>query len=278
MTTDSRPQLRIVFLTSGGLNGAAVLARLLAAPAISLAGVVQSTRVLRATQGPLAGARQLLSQCGWRYAAYLGASTWFADTMLGMFSDRSVIAECRRRRIPLLRTRQVNGPDSIDWMRAQAPDLVVSAFFNQRIGAGVTRLARFGAVNVHPGALPQFRGVDPVFFARLSGAPAGNVTLHRITDDLDCGPVLASDEINVANEASVFHTTAACYQRGAGLLLESIGAICADVPGTPQEGTARYDSWPTREQVGAFHAGGHRLVTTRDIVRLARGHFPGESS
>lgn len=277
MTADRRLPLRIVFLTSGGLHGAVVLARLLAEPTMVVAGVVQSTRVLRASQGSLAGARQLLSQCGWRYAAYLGTSTRFADTMLGLLSDRSVSAVCRRRRIPLLRTRQVNGPDSIDWVRTQAPDLVVSAFFNQRIGADVTKLARFGAVNIHPGALPQCRGVDPVFFARLTGMPAGKVTLHRITDDFDCGPVLASDAINVANDASVLHTTAACYQRGASLLLESIGAICAGEPGVPQAGTARYDSWPNREQVEAFHADGHQLVTASDIAGLLRGHFPNES-
>ncbi len=197
--------------------------------------------------------------------------------MLGMMSGRNVSAACRQRRIPQLRTRQVNDPDSIDWVRTLAPDLVVSAFFNQRVGAGVPSLARFGAINIHPGALPQFRGVDPVFFARLLGMPAANVTLHRITDDFDCGPVLAADVVNVANEASVLHTTAACYQRGASLLLESLGAICAGEPGVPQAGTARYDSWPTREQVGTFRAGGHRLVTASDITGLLRGHFPNES-
>lgn len=54
------------------------------------------------------------------------------------------------------------------------------------INEDVFSLARFGCLNTHPGMLPHIRGSLPVAQSIVRDIPLG-VTLHRVTDVLDCG-------------------------------------------------------------------------------------------
>ena len=49
-------------------------------------------------------------------------------------------------------------------------------------------------LNVHPGFLPEGRGMYPVFWAVFNQTKAG-VTTHQITKKLDFGPILFRDEV-----------------------------------------------------------------------------------
>ena len=48
-----------------------------------------------------------------------------------------------------------------------------------------------GALNLHPSALPRFRGASPVPAAILAGDPSTAVTLMRMDPGLDTGPIVA---------------------------------------------------------------------------------------
>jgi methionyl-tRNA formyltransferase len=242
--------VRAVLLTSGGLHGAVVLEALRASAGLELAGVVLSTRILSARFGRLHGAWAQWRRSGVRYAAYLG------------FTLLRVPAW---EKLPVLRTRDVNDARSRDFLVLRRPQLIVSAFFNQRIGEALVRLAPLGAVNIHPSLLPAFKGVDPVFHARLHGSEEFGVTVHRVTPELDAGPVLAQAACSVPPGESVLATTARLYACGARLLGASLGAIECGAPGTPQSGEGRYDSWPSRAQVAALRRAGIRLARWEDL-------------
>jgi methionyl-tRNA formyltransferase len=50
------------------------------------------------------------------------------------------------------------------------------------------------SLNIHPSYLPYGRGTDPIVWSIRYGFPAG-VTLHKITSDVDEGPILYQEEI-----------------------------------------------------------------------------------
>jgi dTDP-4-amino-4,6-dideoxyglucose formyltransferase len=52
------------------------------------------------------------------------------------------------------------------------------------------------SINIHPGFLPDTRGVYPGVFSILFGLRAG-VTIHIMTSEIDVGPVLIREEIRV---------------------------------------------------------------------------------
>ena len=54
----------------------------------------------------------------------------------------------------------------------------------------VFQAPRLGAYNFHPSLLPRHRGREPERAVLASGDREGGVTLHRITEKVDRGPIL----------------------------------------------------------------------------------------
>ncbi|GGH72087.1 methionyl-tRNA formyltransferase [Filimonas zeae] len=47
-----------------------------------------------------------------------------------------------------------------------------------------------GCLNFHFGLLPKYKGADPVFWQLRNGEKEGGITIHKMTGDIDSGPVL----------------------------------------------------------------------------------------
>lgn len=177
----------------------------------------------------------------------------------------------RRQAIPTLSTRDANAPAGLEFASRLAPDLLVSAFFNQRLGGELVAVPKLGAINIHPSPLPDYKGVDPAFFAALRGEKIRGVSVHRIAAELDAGNVLFQETVPAAPAASVFRTTAALYARGAELITAGLERLVDGDPGQPQAARGNYDSWPSPAQVAEFHHRGGRLVRWSDLCALRRG-------
>ena len=72
------------------------------------------------------------------------------------------------------------------------------------VGAGYMRvlsppfLERFPAIlNVHPSLLPEFRGLNAVRRALQSGVKRTGVTVHLMVEEVDAGPVVAQEEVEI---------------------------------------------------------------------------------
>lgn len=260
---------RVVLATRGGLPGALVLDRLLRSRRVTVAGIVLSTRVEGPHAGWIAGALRHIRRSGLGYATYLFAATTLADAASRFGPLGSVASRARRERIALHSTRGVDSPDGVAFVQRCAPDLLVSAFFDQRIVPSVAALARLGAVNIHPSALPDLRGVDPVFRAMQRRHGTLGVSIHRVTPEWDAGPLLASATSPREPGESVLGATGRLYDQGAALLLGSLDSILSGHPGATQEGEGCYDSWPARSDSAMLAKMGVKLARPADLWRRA---------
>lgn len=75
--------------------------------------------------------------------------------------------------------------------RAAHADAGLITAFPWRLPPPVIAAFPSGLFNAHPGALPEYRGADPIFWQIRRGAAAGGITVHRVDADLDTGPVFA---------------------------------------------------------------------------------------
>jgi methionyl-tRNA formyltransferase len=181
----------------------------------------------------------------------------------------------RRHGIPVHSTRNVNDAAGMAFVSAAQPDVLVCAFFNQRVDAALRALPRAAAVNIHPSLLPDFKGVDPVFFARLSRAPALGVTVHHLSEVFDAGHILIQQALSIPVTESLFRTTARLFARGGRLLAELL-ADGAYVPaGRPQTESGRYDSWPNASQVRQLRRQGVALLRMADLAWVRRADADG---
>ena len=257
--------------TCGGLHGALVLRELRASGRFDIRGVVRSTRVLDPHDGFLRGALAHVRRSGLAYAGYLWCATSLSDWLGALGGVDAAAGTAAGPRPAEFATRDLNETNGLRFLAACKPDIVISAFFNQRLHSPALALPRLGCVNIHPSLLPAARGVDPVFQSLLQGARRVGVTVHFMVTDLDSGPIIAQQAIDAPAGSSVFALTAQLFLTGAGLLSSTVDLVANGAAGLAQSGAGDYQSWPSREEMRAFHARGGRLVRLADLARVARG-------
>jgi phosphoribosylglycinamide formyltransferase-1 len=73
---------------------------------------------------------------------------------------------------------------------AHSPDLVVLAGFMRILTPGFVRHYAGRLVNIHPSLLPAFPGLHTHRRAIEAGCRVAGATVHRVTEELDHGPIL----------------------------------------------------------------------------------------
>jgi methionyl-tRNA formyltransferase len=265
--SDEPRRLRTVFCTRGGLFGALVLNSLMACDRIELCGIVRSSRWFDPRFGFLRGSVEYIRRTGLCYSLYLLCATALGDALCGFGKTGPVPLRTRPGVIPVHTTPDINSPEALAFLGNCSPELLVSAFFDQRLRERALAMARLGCLNIHPSLLPAFKGVDPVLQGRLQGGGCG-VTVHYMTPVLDSGAILAQRPVESAKTSSIFAATARCFQAGAELLVETIDCVAQGQVGVPQHAPGSYQGWPSRADIRALHAAGDALIHLSDLRQI----------
>jgi methionyl-tRNA formyltransferase len=133
-----------------------------------------------------------------------------------------VVAE--RLGIPVLQ------PDRPTEAELEAETIVLVAY-----GALIPRelLERHDWLNVHPSLLPRWRGAAPVERAIMAGDDETGVSVIRLVEELDAGPIGAQEAFSIGPDDDA----GAVYARAAELAPELLDAATSF---TPQAGQATY--------------------------------------
>lgn len=264
---DRKRKIRTVLCTSGGIPGAIVLKKLLHDEGFRVVGVARSVRVFRAEYGFPRGALEFFRRCGALYTIYIWLITTAAEVG-GMILERdhcSVGALCRPLKIPIFKTRDLNASRGRAWLRAMNADLIVCAHFDQKLDTDLCDGLSHAAVNIHPSLLPRHRGVEPVLQSLLDEEGALGVTLHRLSEKIDEGRILAQRSFTRDSQQSVLSATCLLMAGGADLLVATREILLDCSSGTEQASTGTYEGWPNPREVWSLHAKGIRLLKGRDL-------------
>ncbi len=79
-----------------------------------------------------------------------------------------------------------------------APDLVILAGFMRVLGSDFVKHYEGRMINIHPSLLPSFPGLHTHRRALESGAMLHGATVHFVTNDLDCGPIIVQAAVSVS--------------------------------------------------------------------------------
>lgn len=110
----------------------------------------------------------------------------------------SVRELAERRELPFLVDPDVRAPDLAARVRALAPDFAFSFMFRTLLPRELLDIPRLGALNLHPSALPKYRGRSPINWALVHGETETGVSLHYMVDQPDRGDVVAQRRFPVA--------------------------------------------------------------------------------
>jgi methionyl-tRNA formyltransferase len=90
---------------------------------------------------------------------------------------------------------------------------------------------RRGCLNIHASLLPRWRGAAPIAAAILAGDKETGVTVMRMDEGLDTGPVLLARSVPIWPRTATPELHDALADLGAGMILE---ALATDPPARPQ--------------------------------------------
>jgi methionyl-tRNA formyltransferase len=82
------------------------------------------------------------------------------------------------------------------------PDLMFVVDFGQIIREPFLNGPRYGCLNIHPSLLPRWRGAAPVQRALMNGDERMGVTVFRLVEEMDAGPILTQVEVSVTLEST----------------------------------------------------------------------------
>jgi methionyl-tRNA formyltransferase len=117
-----------------------------------------------------------------------------------------------------------------------SPELIVVAAYGLFLPGAVLSLPPFGCLNVHPSVLPRYRGPSPVAAAILSGDPSTGVTVIKLDEGMDSGPIVALRETEIGPEENAEGLTARLFRLGAEVLVEVMPDWAAGrLQATPQD-------------------------------------------
>ena len=100
----------------------------------------------------------------------------------------------RRLSLPLDETETTRDDRFVAQLRALDPDVSVVVAYGELLAGDVLDAPRLGSVNLHFSLLPRWRGASPVQHAILEGDAVTGITVMRMDEGMDTGPVLARRE------------------------------------------------------------------------------------
>jgi methionyl-tRNA formyltransferase len=116
-------------------------------------------------------------------------------------------------------------------------DAAVVAGYGMMLPGPVLEGPRFGCLNVHPSLLPRWRGTSPVQYALWQGDAQTGVSIIRLVDKMDAGPILAQEKHPITPETTAYGLNDALWDKGAALLMAVLDSYAQgqDVPETVQD-------------------------------------------
>lgn len=110
-------------------------------------------------------------------------------------SEVGSIAE--KHQIPTLKPVKIRTAEFLNELKAFAPDLLVVAAYGRILPQSILDVPRIAPINLHASLLPRHRGAAPVEGAILAGDAQTGVTIMRIIEQMDAGPMYFQRRISI---------------------------------------------------------------------------------
>ncbi len=110
-------------------------------------------------------------------------------------------------------------------LRNHAVDLVCLAGFMRLLSAYFVREFPLGILNIHPGLLPAFPGLDAQHQALQHGVKVSGCTVHFVDEYLDHGPIIVQTAVPVLNDDTVESLSARILEQEHRLYSEAIRIV-----------------------------------------------------
>ncbi|MFQ5746643.1 MAG: methionyl-tRNA formyltransferase [Gemmatimonadota bacterium] len=127
--------------------------------------------------------------------------------------------------IPVLQPETPRDPAFAGSIRALSPHVSVVAAYGALLPAEILDVPPHGSVNVHASLLPELRGAAPINWAIMRGYERTGVTIMRMVEALDAGPILYRASLDIPPAATAGELSGMLAELGAAALVEALAQL-----------------------------------------------------
>jgi methionyl-tRNA formyltransferase len=160
-------------------------------------------------------------------------------------------------------------------VRSLAPRLIIVDSYSMLLRPDVLEVPALGAINVHYAPLPRYRGPNPTQWAIINGEGETAVTLHRMTAEIDAGPIVAQRRVPIRFEDTWTDVNERLDEAAESLLADQLPHLIAGpVTARPQD-EADATSFPRRTPEDGRIDWSASVVRIHDLIRALVAPLPG---
>jgi len=130
-----------------------------------------------------------------------------------------------RHGLAVFQPASLKDPEPQARIRAAAAEVMVVAAYGLILPQAVLDIPPRGALNVHASLLPRWRGAAPIARAILAGDALTGVSIMQMDAGLDTGPVLLSEAVPIAPDATAGTLHDELAALGARLIVAALEAL-----------------------------------------------------
>ena len=146
------------------------------------------------------------------------------------------------RGLPVFQPDTLKEERALDRLATARPDVLVVAAYGLILPTRALEIAPHGALNIHASLLPRWRGAAPIQRALLAGDRETGISIMKMDEGLDTGPVLSLHRLAIAedDDAQTLHDRLAAV--GAAAIVTALADIAAGraIPAPQPEAGATY--------------------------------------
>jgi len=139
--------------------------------------------------------------------------------------ESPVAREAQKFGLPTLTPKTLRTADAADAIRAHGADAAVVVAYGLILPKPILEAFPLGCFNLHASLLPRWRGAAPIQRAIMAGDRETGVTVMKMEEGLDTGPMAMAERIAVGPEATAGEMHDTLAQRGAKLMVIAIAAL-----------------------------------------------------
>jgi methionyl-tRNA formyltransferase len=168
----------------------------------------------------------------------------------------------------ILRPERLRASEAVADVRVLDPRLLVLADYGQLVPAALLGVPG-GALNLHPSLLPRHRGASPIPATILGGDDETGVSLMRMDEGLDTGPIVAVERVALAGNETAPELEERLAVVAADLLERSLARwIRGEIAATQQAIEGATLTRPLRREDGRLDPG----LSAGELERQVRAY------
>ena len=137
----------------------------------------------------------------------------------------SIEEYCKKNKISFRNPEILNTQEELKIFKELSANLIVVVAYGKIIAKNFLNIPKFGFINIHASLLPRWRGAAPIQRAIMNGDKKIGVSIMKIEEKLDSGPVLASREFDLDKNENHGEVEKKLSLEGAGLLIQCLSSI-----------------------------------------------------